>query len=122
MPASLIRQDAGNGSDQKEDNDLGVLVHGVLWHVVPGVEDVGNVAKGRNGGRHQAASPAEVDRGIDDRQIPKALKQFVPEDQRGRRQIVQGTGCRDAERHHENAHNCLFVFHLSLIRRRLSGS
>ena len=41
MPASLIRQDACNGSNQKEDNDLGVLVHSVLWHVVPGVEDMG---------------------------------------------------------------------------------
>jgi hypothetical protein len=28
---------------------------------------------------------------------------------------MQGSGDRDADRHHENARKCLFVFHLSLV-------
>ncbi len=77
-----VSEDTRNGADQQEDDDLGVLVHGVVRvEMVPCQENVRYVAESRQGGCDEAAAPTEENGGVDDRQIVESLEQFMPKNE-----------------------------------------
>jgi len=90
-----------------------VLIQRVLRHLAPRHQDVGNVGECRCNRCRQPTAPAEEYGGVNDRQVVEPLEQFVPEDQRGGRQIMQRGRDGDPGNYHCNARKCLPIFYLT---------
>src|ERR1035441_3927881 len=115
LPHPLIGEHTGDGAHQKEHDDLRVLVHGVVEHVVPSMQNVRNVADGGGCGCDKAATPAEVDRGVNDREVVQALEEVMPEDEAGRREIVERRGYCDAGGHHDDSRKWFWLLHFFVL-------
>src|ERR1035437_7385011 len=87
----------------------------MLFRSVPGMQNVRNVADGGGCGCDKAAAPAEVDRGVDDREVVQALEEVMPEDEAGRREIVERRGYSDAGGHHDDSRKWFWLLHFFVL-------
>ena len=95
LPHPPVGEHPGDGAHQEEHDDLRVLVHGVVEHVVPGMQNVRNVADGGGCGQ--------------------ALEEVMPEDEAGRREIVERRGYSDAGGHHDDSRKWFWLLHFFVL-------